>query len=110
MPHKDPEQRRLRHFERRQRMRRIIDEAKSVPCTDCNTQFPLPAMQFDHVRGEKKFNIAAALAVALSIERLQAEIAKCEVVCANCHAVRTDARATGRFKRLQAEGTAKVAN
>jgi hypothetical protein len=44
-------------------------------------------MDFDHVRGEKLFGIAVNMNI--SWERLEAEIAKCEIVCANCHRIRT---------------------
>jgi hypothetical protein len=49
-------------------------------------------MDLDHVRGTKEFKISEAVhhAYGASFERLYAEIAKCEVVCANCHRLRTD--------------------
>lgn len=50
-------------------------------------------MDFDHVRGEKKFNLAVAANKNISIARIQDEIAKCDVVCANCHRERTFKRA-----------------
>lgn len=52
-------------------------------------------MQFDHL-GDKLFTISNA--GATSVERLLAEIAKCEVVCANCHAERTYQRTQCRGK------------
>jgi hypothetical protein len=48
-------------------------------------------MQFDHVRGEKLFNVSYFRSKA-KIDFLLAEIAKCDVVCANCHAIRTHER------------------
>lgn len=65
----------------------IIREAKDRPCADCGVQYPYYVMQFDHVRGEKKFNLGGGW--NNSIEAIQEEIAKCDVVCANCHAERT---------------------
>lgn len=65
----------------------IIDEAKAVPCVDCGERYHLAAMQFDHVRGEKVLPIARMK--SYSVERLLAEIEKCEVRCANCHAIKT---------------------
>ena len=49
-------------------------------------------MDLDHVRGGKEFKVSDAvqLAYGVSLERSWAEIAKCDVVCANCHRVRTD--------------------
>lgn len=44
-------------------------------------------MDFDH-REDKKFNIAQLSKIA-SVEKLKEEIAKCDVVCANCHRIRT---------------------
>jgi hypothetical protein len=81
----------------RDEIRRILEEAKSQPCADCDTQFHLAAMQFDHVKGDKKFNLASATAQSPNIEALKEEIAKCEIVCANCHSVRTHNR--GYFNR-----------
>lgn len=75
------------------RLRQVATDAKSKPCKDCGTQYPPYVMQFDHVRGEKFFDVAmAAGRLRVGYEKLKAEIAKCDVVCANCHAVRTHNR------------------
>lgn len=66
---------------------------KDVPCADCGKRFPPCAMDFDHVRGEKLFNVGEGVRFTLSV--ILAEAAKCEVVCANCHRIRTFP-ATGR--------------
>lgn len=65
----------------------IIRDAKDKPCADCGIQYPYYVMQFDHVRGEKKFNLGGGW--NNSIEAIREEIAKCDVVCSNCHAERT---------------------
>jgi hypothetical protein len=49
-------------------------------------------MDFDHVRGEKLFEIGQAPSKGASLATLLAEIAKCEVVCSNCHRQRTHDR------------------
>lgn len=97
-------------WERRKRLaiRSLIDNAKSKPCADCGHQFPLPAMEFDHIRGKKRFNLSQAIAKTTSCEVVQEEIDKCEVICANCHAIRTENRKSGQFKRL--EGTVQGTN
>jgi hypothetical protein len=48
-------------------------------------------MDFDHRPGEKKLFAmgSAGVQVRVSLEGLLAEIAKCDVVCANCHRIRT---------------------
>jgi hypothetical protein len=52
-------------------------------------------MQFDHRPGEgKSFDVASAVR-GYSRKRILAEIAKCDLVCANCHAVRTYRRQIG---------------
>lgn len=73
--------------------RGLIREAKSVPCSDCGIQYPYYVMEFDHVRGEKKFNIGA-LGVNSKTSVLMEEIQKCDVVCCNCHAERSYQRLT----------------
>ena len=65
-------------------------------CTDCGFNTHSVALQFDHVRGEKTLELSD---VTHSRERLEAEMLKCEVVCANCHAIRSANRGqcTGRI-------------
>lgn len=78
----------------RQKMRRDrVKERKSdVPCTDCGKIYPWYVMDYDHVRGEKKFNLSIAGSKMFSIKKIDEEIDKCEVVCANCHRIRTFTR------------------
>jgi hypothetical protein len=59
------------------------------PCTDCGLEFHPAAMQWDHLPGHNKKADLAFLARRGSRERVLEEIAKCELVCANCHAVRS---------------------
>lgn len=74
-------------------LRAIRDAAKSVPCADCGGRWPPYVMDFDHIDGTNKlFNVSAKMHTGCSVEALRAEIAKCEVVCANCHRERTHRR------------------
>jgi len=70
----------------------LADLKSSVPCSDCGNKFPHVAMDFDHVSGEKIMSVARLARQAPSWVRLFAEILKCEIVCANCHRVRTNDR------------------
>jgi hypothetical protein len=79
---------------RRTKLRQMLAELKDVPCMDCRGKFPTCVMDFDHGTSAKNFAISTRL-VEVSRERLLTEIAKCEVVCANCHRIRT-CRATQR--------------
>jgi hypothetical protein len=65
-----------------------IKEASA--CVDCNINYPYYVMDFDHI-GEKKA-VINKLIDRCSIKGLKEEIAKCELVCANCHRIRTHKR------------------
>jgi len=62
------------------------------PCADCGKIYPPYVMDFDHVRGVKVRNIARIVKDGCSREMLDEEIAKCELVCSNCHRIRTHTR------------------
>mgnify|MGYP001156516027 CR=1 FL=1 len=66
-----------------------IRSLKERPCTDCGQSYPHWIMEFDHCRGEKKFCVGDGYYRLASPDVLEAEIAKCDVVCANCHRDRT---------------------
>lgn len=66
----------------------LMVTAKSKPCMDCGGTFPPECMDFDHRnKEEKEFTIAHKR--SYSKARILAEIAKCDVVCANCHRIRS---------------------
>ncbi len=71
---------------------KLVRQFKSQPCLDCGNTFPPECMDFDHVRGEKKFTVATAM--NYSDKSLLTEIEKCDVICSNCHRIRTLARKT----------------
>ena len=68
-----------------------VDFLRGHPCTDCGETDPV-VLEFDHVRGTKRFEISRGI-TDRSFESLMLEMAKCEVVCANCHRRRTAQRA-----------------
>ena len=119
MPIKDPEARKAYHKEymkkylqdpenrakHRQRLKRNKDantlinrerirELKELnPCTDCGNTYAPECMDFDHLpQFEKKANIALMVASGSTWKLISQELAKCELVCANCHRVRTTQR------------------
>jgi hypothetical protein len=57
------------------------------PCVDCKCS-DIRCLEFDHIRGDKEFCISLAVRDMYSLERIQKEIEKCEVRCANCHKIR----------------------
>lgn len=71
--------------------RYIRDIKEKSPCLDCGKFYPYYVMDFDHVRGQKHKNVME-LIPSLSKKKIDEEIAKCEVVCSNCHRIRTHMR------------------
>ena len=69
---------------------------EGIPCSDCEGVFPYCSMDFDHRSDEKKeFNISycgSALATPERTSKWMKEIDKCDLVCANCHRIRTQER------------------
>lgn len=75
--------------DRRQRTRKYVIEVKTAAvCTDCKIDYPHYVLHFDHISDDKVMDVNR-LAREGNMEKLIAEMAKCEIVCANCHAHRT---------------------
>lgn len=66
---------------------------RDIPCTDCRETFPPYVMHWDHLPGYTKVDEIGSMVGSFRREAILAEIAKCELVCANCHVMRTVARA-----------------
>jgi hypothetical protein len=81
---------------RLKRMRALIREGKDRPCADCGLCYPYYVMDFDHREPDAKVANVNKL-IWFSEAKLREEIAKCDVVCANCHRERT-------YRRRQALG------
>lgn len=74
----------------RQRNREYVIGIKgNTPCADCGVIYPPYIMQFDHIIEGKRANVSDLVRSGVSIDNIQIEIDKCELVCANCHAERT---------------------
>ena len=104
MPHRDRERQReaerrwyaankasvaAKKDRKRARLRRLVQEAKSCPCADCGVTYPYYVMDFDHRDGTEKAMIVSKLVNFGATQRLLDEMAKCDVVCANCHRERS---------------------
>lgn len=71
-----------------QKRRDLINLTKlTAGCAKCGYNEHPAALDFNHVRGTKLFNISQDPKIAW--EKLEAEMAKCEVLCANCHRIHT---------------------
>jgi hypothetical protein len=83
----------------RKRLRTILWDVKQVPCQDCGGTFHPWVMELDHREGTKKdAPVANLVSKGCTDARLLEEIEKCDVVCANCHRMRT-------FRRLYAKAS-----
>ena len=76
---------------RQQKGIQFLQSLKNKPCLDCGSQYPPCAMDFDHVRGKKRFNLSEE-AANHSLAVLLEETLKCEIICAVCHRIRTEMR------------------
>jgi 5-methylcytosine-specific restriction endonuclease McrA len=101
MPYKDPQkQKEAQHawyekqdkakkveFNRKERMkrRRIVNARKKEGCTRCGYNKSTAALVFHHLH-DKSFAISQGINDCRSIASIEAEMDKCEIVCANCHA------------------------
>lgn len=83
----------------KRKMRRWLDTLKNLPCMDCGSAYPPYVMHFDHVKKGKKFNVSEGISRGYALTTVLAEIAKCELICANCHAERTHNRQDGVAQR-----------
>ena len=106
MPYKDPDKRKQynRRYQkgyyrrnkqqfkteaaaRRKRIKAAVDALKiAAGCSTCGYARCAGALVFHHHGNDKEFSISYAVAQGWAESRLYAEIAKCSVLCANCHA------------------------
>ncbi|MAY95171.1 MAG: hypothetical protein CMH84_01345 [Nocardioides sp.] len=68
-------------------------------CTDCGWRGWARGLDWDHVRGRKVTTIANMIGRGHPWSAIESEMTKCEVVCANCHRVRTIVRNALRASR-----------
>lgn len=70
----------------RLKQKAFISSLKLAPCVDCQKTYHPCQMDFDHVKGEKDYSVSK---MRMANSAILNEIAKCDLVCANCHRLRT---------------------
>jgi hypothetical protein len=80
----------------KRRTKDFINSLKNAPCIDCGILHPPYVMDFDHRDGSKKeFNISNPQTT--NRDKILEEVKKCDLVCANCHRIRTYTRLKGKI-------------
>lgn len=78
-----------RNAKKRAEIKEFLRQAKDKPCADCGQTFPPYVMDFDHREPSEKTYQMACIYREHSWRKIHEELAKCDVVCANCHRERT---------------------
>jgi hypothetical protein len=84
----------LEHYNKQQLKKRLSEIKQNSGCADCGLTNPI-VLDFDHLK-DKKYNVSRMIHDGFSWAAIKKEIAKCEVVCANCHRIRTYIRLTSK--------------
>ena len=80
----------LATYNKQQYKKKLADIKTASGCVDCGEKNPI-VLDFDHLKN-KKYNISRMIHDGHSWASIKKEIKKCEVVCANCHRIRTHNR------------------
>ncbi|HKP06388.1 MAG TPA: hypothetical protein VJU58_03970, partial [Microbacterium sp.] len=81
---------------RRAENRLMLNDLKNRPCADCGGTFHPACMEFDHRDPTTKVDTVSRIAMSRGTPAILKEIEKCDLVCANCHRMRSVARGLGR--------------
>lgn len=87
------ERNRQSYYDRNERRKKannlFLKEYKDNPCLDCGNSYPYYVMDLHHRDGEEKEALISQLVNKTTLPRLKRELAKCDLLCANCHRERT---------------------
>jgi hypothetical protein len=81
-------------YDKQQFKKRLSEIKEESGCVDCGVSNHI-ILDFDHLH-DKKYNISRMIHDGFSWAAIKKEIEKCEVVCANCHRIRTHNRLTNK--------------
>jgi hypothetical protein len=80
--------------------RKIWKVKEDSGCIDCGEKYPHWMLDFDHKPGEVKIDSPTKILHMYSWEKAIIEIKKCDIVCANCHRIRTYTRNQTGYKQI----------
>ena len=61
----------------------VWDYLLAHPCVECGESDPV-VLEFDHIRG-KVADVSRLVANGATVQRIQKEIDRCQILCSNCH-------------------------
>lgn len=74
-------------LERKNRIIDVFRELKAALSCSCGQNHPA-TLQFHHRdAGQKVMDVAVMIRRGWSVEKIKEEIEKCDILCANCHAI-----------------------
>ena len=88
---------REKNIRRRKDLISFVISLKQKPCADCGRRYPHYVLDFDHRNKETKLTSINQMINfhSYSKEKILAEIEKCDLVCSNCHRIRTYSHIAG---------------
>ena len=94
----------MKRIKSRTQLKVELAALKNHPCMDCISSgrdgiWPVECMQFDHRDPEQKISKVGLFVLHGDVEGFYAEVEKCDLVCANCHAIRTKSRGISEKQR-----------
>lgn len=109
MPYKDIAKRRAAHkryydknvqlyidknTRRKRELAEFVISLKQKPCMDCGIKYPHYVMDFDHRDKTQKLTSVSLMITVhrYSKDKILNEIIKCDLICSNCHRIRTHNR------------------
>jgi len=78
-----------RRDNRSKNLRAFHSYKEETGCIDCGEKYPYFVLEFDHKPEFEKIDTVYKVLTKYGVEKAWEEIAKCDVVCANCHKLRT---------------------
>lgn len=83
----------LKSAKQRKHLHKVLEELhlykEKHGCADCRNHFPHYVLEFDHRPNEIKIDVVYRVLRTYGEAAAWIEVNKCDVVCANCHKIRT---------------------